>query len=76
MNAMMLANLTAYEAFDASFVPSTQIQDVRKFACLRAEFVYERCIAVLLRIQKELEDANIKFSSSISDIRCSRSCCA
>jgi transposase len=67
MDAMRLADLTAYDTFNASFVPPTEIQDIRKFTRLRTKFVRERKMAIL-RIQKELEDANIKFDSLISDI--------
>jgi transposase len=51
----------------ASFVPDEQTQEMRNILRTRKQFVRERSSHVL-RIQKTLEDANIKLDSVITDI--------
>lgn len=66
-DAMWIADLLAHGLIRASFVPPTPIQDMRTLMRTRKQLVRERARHVQ-RIQKTLEDANIKFASVISDI--------
>jgi transposase len=50
-----------------SFVPDTQTQEMRTFLRTRKQLVREKS-SHILRIQKTLEDANIKLDSVITDI--------
>jgi transposase len=66
-DATWLAELLAHGLIRASFVPPTSIQDMRDLTRTRKQLVRERARHVQ-RIQKTLEDANIKLTSVISDV--------
>lgn len=66
-DATWLADLLAHGLIRASFVPPTEIQDMRTLMRTRKQLVRERSQHVL-RLQKVLEDANIKLSSVVSNI--------
>jgi transposase len=62
-----LADLEAHGLIRASFVPDDQTQELRSLLRTRKQLVRERT-SHTLRIQKTLEDANIKLDSVISNI--------
>ena len=66
-DAMWIADLTAFGLIKASFVPGQRIQELRSLMRTRKQMLREqtRCVQ---RIQKTLEEANIKLDSVISDI--------
>lgn len=66
-DAQWIAELIAHGLVQASFVPPTPIQDLRTLTRTRKQLVRERAQHVQ-RIQKTLEDANVKLSSVVSDI--------
>jgi len=66
-DAMWLADLLAHGLVRGSFVPPTPIQEMRDLTRTRKQFVRE-IVQHTQRIQKTLEDANIKLGSVISDI--------
>jgi transposase len=66
-DALWLANLLAHGLISPSFVPERPIQELRDLTRTRKQFVRQRAQHVN-RIQKVLEDANIKLGSFISDI--------
>jgi transposase len=66
-DATWLAELLAHGLIRASFVPDTQTQDMRNLLRTRKQLVREQSSHVL-RIQKTLEDANIKLDSVLSDL--------
>ena len=66
-DATWIADLLAHGLIRASFVPPTPIQDLRTLMRTRKQLVRERAQHVQ-RIQKTLEDANIKFASVTSDV--------
>src|SRR5271169_1634082 len=66
-DAMWLAELLAHGLIRGSFVPDRQTQEMRNLLRSRKQFVRERT-SHIQRIQKTLEDANIKLDSVISDI--------
>src|ERR687888_34048 len=66
-DATWIADLLAHGLIRASFVPPTAIQDMRTLMRTRKQLVRERAQHVQ-RIQKTLEDANIKVASVVSDI--------
>lgn len=66
-DAMWLADLLAHGLIRASFVPLAAVQELRTLTRTRKQFVRERASHVQ-RIEKLLEDANIKITSEISDI--------
>jgi transposase len=66
-DAMWLAELLAHGLIRASFVPDTQTQEMRNLLRTRKQLVREQSSHVL-RIQKTLEDANIKLDSVLSDL--------
>jgi transposase len=66
-DATWLADLMAHGLVRGSFVPDDQTQEMRNFLRTRKQFVRERT-SHILRIQKTLEDANIKLDSVITDI--------
>jgi transposase len=66
-DATWLADLMAHGLIRGSFVPDTQTQELRNLLRTRKQFVRERSSHVQ-RVQKTLEDANIKLDSVISDI--------
>jgi transposase len=66
-DAVWLAELLAHGLIRASFVPDGQTQEMRTLLRTRKQMVRERSRNVQ-RIQKILEDANIKLDSVLSDI--------
>lgn len=66
-DSMWLADLLAHGLIRASFVPPTAVQELRTLTRTRKQFVRERA-AHVQRIEKILEDANLKLSSAITDI--------
>ena len=66
-DAMWLAELLARGLIRASFVPDTQTQEMRNLLRTRKQLVREQSSHVL-RVQKTLEDANIKLDSVLSDL--------
>jgi len=66
-DAVWLADLLAHGLIRASFVPDGATQELRALLRTRKQLVRERTRHVQ-RIQKTLEDANIKLDSAISDV--------
>jgi transposase len=66
-DATWIADLLAHGLIRSSFVPPTAIQDLRGLMRTRKQLVRERA-QHNQRIQKTLEDANIKIASVLSDI--------
>jgi transposase len=66
-DAMWLADLLAHGLIRASFVPPAAVQELRTLTRTRKQFVRERA-AHVQRIEKVLEDANLKLSVVLSDI--------
>jgi transposase len=66
-DAQWIAELVAHGLVRGSFVPPTPIQDLRALTRTRKQLVREKQQHVQ-RIQKTLEDANVKLSSVVSDI--------
>jgi transposase len=66
-DAMWIADLLAHGLIRASFVPETPIQNLRTLTRTRKQLVREKAQHVQ-RLQKTLEDANIKIASVVSDI--------
>jgi transposase len=66
-DATWLADLLAHGLIRASFVPPAEFQDLRDLTRTRKQLVRELARHTQ-RIQKTLEDANIKLTSVITDI--------
>ena len=66
-DATWLADLMAHGLIRASFVPDEPTQQMRDLLRTRKQFVRERS-SHIQRIQKTLEDANIKLDSVVTDI--------
>lgn len=66
-DAVWIADLLAHGLIRGSFVPPTPIQDLRALMRTRKQLVREAARNTQ-RIQKALEDANIKLTSVISDV--------
>jgi len=66
-DAMWISDLLAHGLIRASFVPPAQIQDVRDLTRTRTQLARE-VAQHIQRIQKTLENANIKLTSVISNI--------
>ena len=66
-DATWLADLLAHGLIRGSFVPDPQTQELRALLRTRKQFARERSSHVQ-RLQKTLEDANIKLDGVISDI--------
>jgi len=66
-DATWLADLLAHGLVRGSFVPDAQTQEMRGLLRPRKQLVRERTSHVQ-RLQKTLEDANIKLDSVISDV--------
>ena len=66
-DAMWLADLLAHGLIRASFVPPAAVQELRTLTRTRKQFVRERT-AHVQRIDKLLEDANLKLSVVLSDV--------
>jgi transposase len=66
-DATWLAELLAHGLIRASFVPNAQTQEMRNLLRTRKQLVREQSSHVL-RVQKTLEDANIKLDSALTDV--------
>jgi transposase len=66
-DAAWLADLLAHGLIRGSFVPDAQTQEMRNLLRTRKQLVRERS-SHIQRLQKTLEDANIKLDSVISDV--------
>jgi transposase len=66
-DAMWIADLAACGLIRASFVPEEEFQELRSLTRNRKQLVREQ-VKRVQRIQKALEEANIKLDSVISDI--------
>lgn len=66
-DACWISDLLAHGLVRPSFVPPTSIQDMRTLTRTRKQLVREKAQHVQ-RIQKTLEDANIKIASVASDV--------
>ncbi|HSF47237.1 MAG TPA: IS110 family transposase [Burkholderiales bacterium] len=66
-DATWIADLLAHGLIKSSFVPPTAVQELRDLTRTRKQLVRELARHVQ-RIQKTLEDANIKIAGVISDI--------
>lgn len=66
-DATWIADLLAHGLIRGSFVPPTQIQDLRTLMRTRKQLVRERAQHVQ-RLQKTFEDANLKIASVVTDI--------
>jgi transposase len=66
-DATWLADLMAHGLIRASFVPDEPTQQMRDLLRTRKQLVRERS-SHIQRIQKTLEDANIKLDSVVTDI--------
>jgi transposase len=66
-DAMWIADLVACGLIKASFVPEQAIQELRSLLRARKQLTREQT-SHIQRIQKTLEEANIKLDSVISDI--------
>ena len=66
-DAIWMADLLAHGLIRASFVPPVPVQELRSLTRTRKQFVRERS-AHVQRIEKVLEDANLKLAVVLSDI--------
>ena len=66
-DAMWIADLLAHGLIRASFVPETRIQNLRDLTRTRKQLVRERASHVQ-RVDKILQDANLKLGSVLADI--------
>ena len=66
-DAMWLAELLAHGLIRSSFVPDTQTQEMCSLLRTRKQLIREQS-SHTLRVQKTLEDANIKLDSVLSDL--------
>jgi len=66
-DATWLAELLAHGLIRASFVPGPEIQELRGPLRTRKQLVREKASHVQ-RLQKTLEEANIKLESVLSDV--------
>jgi len=66
-DAVWLADLMAHGLIRASFVPDQPTQQMRNLLRTRKQFVRERT-SHIQRLQKTLEDANVKLDSGVSNI--------
>ncbi len=66
-DAMWIADLLAHGLIRSSFVPPTRIQELRDLTRTRKQLVRE-VSQHTMRIQKTLEDANIKVASVLSSV--------
>jgi len=66
-DATWLADLMAHGLIRGSFVPDTPVQELRSLLRTRKQLVREQSRHAQ-RIQKTLEDANIKLASELSDV--------
>ena len=66
-DAVWIADLQAHGLIRSSFVPPREVAELRGLMRTRKQFIRERT-AHVQRIQKTLEESNIKLDSVISDI--------
>ncbi|MEN5162083.1 IS110 family transposase, partial [Achromobacter spanius] len=66
-DAMWLADLLAHGLIQPSFVPPGPVQELRTLTRTRKQFVRDRS-AQVQRLDKILEDANVKLSTVVSDL--------
>ncbi|GCF11263.1 IS110 family transposase [Dictyobacter arantiisoli] len=66
-DAEWIADLLQHGLLRPSFVPSRQQRDLRELTRYRTSLVQERA-RTILRLQKILEDANLKLASVVSDL--------
>jgi transposase len=66
-DAAWLADLHAHGLIRGSFVPPTRVQELRTLLRTRKQLVREKAQHIQ-RLQKTLEDANIKFASVVSNV--------
>ncbi len=66
-DATWIADLAAFGLIKASFVPEEAIQELRSLLRARKQLVHEQARHIQ-RIQKTLEEANIKLNSVITGI--------
>src|SRR5271169_4005981 len=66
-DATWIADLMACGLIRASFVPEPEIQELRAFLRARKQLIRQQS-SHILRIQKTLEEANIKLDSVITDV--------
>jgi transposase len=66
-DAEWIAQLLQYGLLRSSFIPPPPVRELRDLTRQRAQLVRERA-AVVNRIQKVLEDANIKLASVATDV--------
>ena len=66
-DAVWIADLLAHGLLRSSMVPPTQIQELRDLTRTRKQLTRE-VVQHTQRIQKVLEDANVKLSSVVSDV--------
>lgn len=66
-DAQWIADLAAHGLIRASFVPTVETQQMRDLMRTRKQFVREQ-VRHTQRIQKTLEDANIKLTTILSDV--------
>jgi transposase len=66
-DAMWIAELLAHGLLPASFVPPVPIQELRDLTRTRRQLVRE-IVQHTQRVQRVLEDANVKLSSVLSDV--------
>ena len=66
-DAEWIADLLQHGLLKASFIPSGEQQAIRDLTRTRVRLMQERT-RLINRIQKVLEDANIKLASVVSDL--------
>jgi len=66
-DAEWIAQLLQHGLLSPSFIPKPEIREIRELTRCRTELVRDRA-AVANRLQKTLEDANIKLGSVASDV--------
>jgi len=66
-DATWIADLLAHGLIRGSFVPEASIQELRALTRTRKQFVREK-VSHVQRLQKTLEDANLKIASVATDI--------
>jgi transposase len=66
-DADWISELLAHGLIRASFVPDSPTQEMRSLLRTRKQLVHEKARHIL-RVQKTLEDANVKLDSVITDI--------
>lgn len=66
-DAMWIADLLAHGLIRGSFVPPQGTQELRALTRMRKQLTRDR-VSYVQRIQKTLEDANIKLSSVLTDV--------